>query len=224
MGSVVQFIGRTARLLFTPGKEFARIAPEPQSVKTVLTSWIIPWVLIMFIANVIGASIFGLRQESIVNDKPGEFHLYFPIWQIFLFTFPSFVQSVVMPFVMALGINMLAGFFGAQRDYVQALRTAAYVGTAAWLVGVFGPAWELNFVKLFPPPSLGLFVGVLWSIWLLFRALPPMMQCPSGKALLYTGAIVVTMLLPWRFALKTTFAIISSLYGAMPVDGRLPED
>ena len=90
----------------------------------------------MVIANVIAGMMFGvstadpnMRDRVVIADVPA-------------YALPLFAQSVLMPLVMAFVINILAGFFGGQRDYVQAVRTAAYAGTPAWLVGVFGPAWH----------------------------------------------------------------------------------
>ena len=54
-------------------------------------------------------------------------------------------------FVMALIIDALAGSFGGEKNPVQALKTAAYASTAAWLFGIF---------QLLPALGLLALVGV----------------------------------------------------------------
>jgi hypothetical protein len=199
----VKFGRRVVRLLLTPAKEFERIAPEPETIGAMLTGWIIPLTLLMVVGNVIGALAFGI--------SPGNrFGRFYPVLsEVPLLALPLLAQSVAMPFVMAFVINVLAGFFGGQRNYVQAVRTAAYVSTPAWLVGIFGPAWQLDVFKFIPPLSVGLFIGVLGSVYLLWRALPRMMKASSG--LFYAAAVSAVMFVLWIPALLVTFGLISAL-------------
>jgi hypothetical protein len=197
---------RVLRLLLSPAKEFERIASEIETIRAVIIGWILPLVSIMIVGNIVRAMVFG------IGDRTG-FGRFYPMAQeLPALALPLMAQSVAMPFVMAFVINMLAGFFGGHRDYVQAVRTAAYVGTPAWLVGIVGPAWQLDAFSLMPPLSVGLFVGVAWSIYLLWRALPRTMKSSYGaKALAYTAAVSAVMFVLWIPALLLTFAITSKL-------------
>lgn len=203
------FAGRVMRLLLSPAKEFARLAGEPETVRDVFLGWIVPLVTIMVIANFITAMIHGITTPA------PNLLLRLTLDQAPVYALPVLVQSLVMPFVMAVVITILAGFFGGQRDHVQAVRTAAYVGTPAWILGMFEPVWHLaSLLRIRPELGTGLVVGALWSVYFLFRALPPMMKSPSGKmTLLYTLATVVIMFVLWRSALHLTFDTISYLNG-----------
>jgi hypothetical protein len=86
---------------------------------------------------------------------------------------------------------------------------AAYVSTPAWLVGIFGPAWQLDVFKFMPPLSIGLFIGVLGSVYLLWRALPRMMKASSG--LFYAAAVSAVMFVLWIPALLVTYGLINAL-------------
>ncbi len=201
---------RVIRLMLSPAKEFVRLAEEPETVRDVFLGWILPLVSIMVVANFISAMVFGIDA---FKDSPLIIHL--PLSDAPAYALPVLVQSLVMPLVMAVVITILAGFFGGQRDHVQAVRTAAYVGTPAWLLGIFEPVWkQASLFRVTPVLSIGLIAGALWSIYFLFRALSPMMKSPPGKmTLLYALATVVIMFVLWRSALHLTFDTISYLNG-----------
>lgn len=115
--TIAKFLSRSACLLLTPAKEFARIAAEPETARKVTTAWVIPWVLIMLAANVVRAFIFGVAVEATINGEPGVF-LRVPLVAIEVpgLIVPLLVMSVVMPFIMAFVINSFARLFGSQRN------------------------------------------------------------------------------------------------------------
>jgi hypothetical protein len=197
---------RVGQLLLHPSAEFARLSSTPESVGTVFKGWILPLVSVMVVANLLVAVVFGI--SSFTGSVGMRWSI--PFAHLPRYALPVFVQSLVMPFVMAAVINLLAAPLGAQKSYLQALRTAAYVATPAWIVGIFGPAWhQTGFTSVAPPRSWALFIGAFWSIYFLFRALAPMMKTPPRRVLPYTAAVVAIMLVLWTLAMRTTFATIS---------------
>ena len=92
------------------------------------------------------------------------------------------ITTLVLTYLLGLGrhlrcgrsiINALAPTFGGQKDSVQALKTAAYAATAAWVGGV---------AQLIP--WLGWLIGLaaaVYSIYLLFLGLPHTMKAPADK-------------------------------------------
>ena len=48
----------------------------------------------------------------------------------------GYVIALVITFVLAMIVDVLAPSFGGQRDFVAALKLTAYSYTAAWLAGV----------------------------------------------------------------------------------------
>ena len=204
--SAASMLARIQRLLLKPSEEFARIADEPQTITGAITSWVMPLVALMVIINLIVVLALGI---PIGDDRmPADIVDLIPLG------LPVFVMSSLMPLVMGAVIAFLAKYFGGVSDFRQAVRTAAYAGTASWLVGIFGPIWRhTGVVELGPAQGLGTVIGMLWSTYLLFRALPPMMKAPQGqKSLLYTVAIVAVMLPIWIVVMKITFAIVSKLF------------
>src|SRR6202030_4022819 len=113
----------------------------------------------------------------------------------------TFVFSLLGLYIVSLIINGLAPTFGGARDQRQALKTAAYAFTPAWLAAVFGLLPVLSTL-------LGL-IAVLYGIYLLYLGLPAVMKAPAEKAVGYTVTVVLcTILLGIVF-----FALAASLGG-----------
>ncbi len=197
---------RVGRLLLHPCAEFARAGATTESINAVFAGWMLPLVSVMVIANVLVAAIFGI--SGFMSSTGVRWSI--PFANLPEYALPVFAQSLVMPFVMAAVINLLAAPFGAQKNYAQAVRTAAYVATPAWVVGIVGPAWhQSGFTSVAPPRSWALFIGAFWSIYFLFRALAPMMKAPARRVVPYTLVVVAVMTVLWTLAMRTTFGIIS---------------
>lgn len=197
---------RVGRLLLHPSAELARLSSTPEPIKTVFAGWMLPLVSVMIFANLSVAAVFGISGFT----DPTGVRWSIPLILLPEYALPLLAQSLVMPFVMAAVINLLATPLGAQKNYVEALRTAAYVATPAWIVGIFGPAWhQTGFTSVAPPRSWALLIGALWSIYFLFRALVPMMKVPPRRVMAYTLVVVAVMLALWTLAMRTTFGIIS---------------
>jgi hypothetical protein len=109
----------------------------------------------------------------------------------------SYALSLAGVYVFALVINALAPTFLGAKDDIQALKVAAYSSTAAWLAGVFMLVPVLGFLQI-----LG-----LYSLYLLYLALPLLMKVPEEKALIYTVIVIIAGL------------VIMALIGA--IGGRL---
>lgn len=211
---------RVKRLMLQPKEEFEIISKERETLAGAFFGWIVPFVSIMIIVNAIRAVTFGISSfdSKIIGDHIIEWS------NLPNLVLPVFVLSLLMPFVMALIINILAGLFGGQRDYIQALRTAAYCGTPAWIIGIFGQTWhKVDLVRIAPSPSVALFAGALWGVFLLYRALGPMMKARPDREWLYCLVVVVFMTGVWGVALSVTYGIISRLDTAWVVR-QYPDD
>ena len=77
--------------------------------------------------------------------------------------------------------------FGGQKNLDNAMRVSAYAPTAAWLAGVF------NII-----PFLGI-LGILglYSIYLLHTGIAALMKPPADKAVIYTIAVIVCVIVIW---------------------------
>lgn len=105
-----------------------------------------------------------------------------PVWALSSAVF-SYAMSLAMPFIMALIADALAPSFGGQKSQIQALKASIYGCTAGWLGGA------CLIVPIFG--GLGALAGSLYSLYLLFLALPKLMKVPEDKA---AGFVVVVLL------------------------------
>ena len=112
----------------------------------------------------------------------------------------SYVLALAGVYVMAYVIDFLAGTFGGQRNLASAMKVSAYAPTAGWLAGVFGLVPMLSILSL-----LG-----LYSIYLLHTGIAELMKPPANKAVVYTIAVIVVMIVIW---LVVGGAIIFALSG-----------
>src|SRR4029077_17776534 len=81
----------------------------------------------------------------------------------------TIVMAVVGVFLISLIINALAPTFGAEKNSAQALKVAISSYTPAWIAGVLHVLPMLSTVVL-------LLAG-LYSLYLLYLGLPPLMKC-----------------------------------------------
>ena len=180
-------IDRAKNIILKPTEEWTKIEPEAATVQSLYTGYIMPLAAIPIIAGAIGTLIFGIGGMGFMIRMS-------PV-AVIVGAVVQYAFALAGVYIMGLVINALADTFGAKKDEMQALKVAAYSGTAAWLAGVFG---------LFPPLALLAIVG-LYSLFLLYRGLPILMKAPADKALGYTASVVVVLLV-----VGIVFAALSS--------------
>jgi hypothetical protein len=162
---------RAQRLLLRPSEEWVQIADEPMTEGEIYRRWVMPLAAIPPVCTLFGSLLFGGAARP---------HLLPAIGGAVL----QYVLQLVGVFVTAMVIDILARKFGGARQDVQALKVAAFSGTAGWLAGVF---------NLIPALSLLSLLG-LYGLYLLYTGLPICMRAPKDKALAYTAAVLVVTL------------------------------
>jgi hypothetical protein len=98
----------------------------------------------------------------------------------------SYVLTLLSIFIAGKIIDALAPTFGASRNGLNAFRVAAYACTPGLVAGILG------IIPMLAP--LGLLAG-LYGIYLLYLGLLILMACPPEKAVGYTVACVLVMIL-----------------------------
>ncbi len=187
-------IGRAQRILLSPKTEWPVIAAEADTTAGIYKKYIAILAALgpvaMFLkSSLIGYSVFGLGTYR-ADIGSGLIHLVV-----------SYGLSLLAVYLFALIINALAPSFGAQKDSLLALKTAAYSMTAAWIAGIGNVL-----------PSIGVLIGLagaIYSIYLLYLGLPITMKAPPDKAAGYTAVcVIVGILLSW-----IVFAIAAGVVG-----------
>jgi len=167
-------IERVQAILLKPSPTWDVIEGEQTSVKALYTSYIMPLAAIGPVANAIGSVLFGVGALGIVIRAS-------PVSAI-LSAILSYVLSLIMIYVVALVIDGLAPSFNGQKNFIQALKVAAYASTAGWVAAIFG---------LFPALGILALLGALYGIYLFYLGLPKLMKNPADKTIVYMIVIAV---------------------------------
>jgi hypothetical protein len=167
-------IERVKKILLEPKKEWEVIASETVNTPELYKSYIIPLAAIGPVASIIGMSIVGMSIPV-----AGTFRM--PIASSIGSAVVQFVMSLAGVYVLALIVNLLAPNFNGEKNFIQALKLAAYSYTASWVVGIFMIVPTLGFLMI-----LG-----LYSLYLVYTGIPVLMKAPQEKSLGYTVAVVI---------------------------------
>ncbi|MEQ1581451.1 MAG: Yip1 family protein [Steroidobacteraceae bacterium] len=189
---VNKIIARAKAILLTPRTEWPVIAGEAATTQSIYTEYVLLLAALPSIAAFIKGTVFGYNTFIL-----GTYRMSVGAGLTSALT--SYVLSLIGIFVLALVIDALAPTFGATKDRVQAVKTAAYAYTAGWIggIGVLVPGIG----------TLIALAGGIYGIYLLYLGLPHTMKCPAEKA---TGYTVVTLI-----AAIVLYAVIGAVTGGI---------
>ncbi len=168
-------VDRVKKILLQPNAEWAVIASELTNTGTLYRTYIIPLAAIAPICGAIGWSLFGI-------SLPFTGSVRLPLTTALTNAAIMYALALVGVFLFAVIIDALAPSFGGQKNQVQALKVAAYSSTATWVGGVF---------TLVPALSVIALVCSLYSLYLLYAGLSPLMKSPKDKAVPYAIVIIL---------------------------------
>ena len=175
-------VTRVQNILLTPKTEWPVIAAEAETTSGLYTRYIL-------ILSALGPLAMFLKGTLIgTSTFIGTFRMDMGVgltWLVLIYAI-----GLVGIYVWSLVINALAPTFGAQKDSVQALKTAAYAATAAWVGGI---------AQLIPwIGGLIALAAAVYSVYLLYLGLPHTMKAPADRAAGYTAVtIIVAIILSW---------------------------
>ena len=190
---------RAKAILVNPKAEWPAIAAEPASVGSLYAGYIAVLAALPGIAGFINGSLIGFSMSGITVRTPVGAGIGRMLSTYFL--------SLLVVYVLALGVNALAPTFGAQKDNVQALKTIAYAWTASWLASV----------AIIVPWLGGIIVlaGAIYAIYLLYVGLPHTMKCPPEMAGRYTAVtVIIASVLTWLTGL-----LVAGMIGTADLSG-----
>lgn len=181
MNTLVQ---RVVNLIKSPKTEWPVIAGEPATINSLY----VPYVLILAAVGPV-ATLLGGGGSGFFRLSSG-FLLRAAAWQ--------YVASLIAVALFALVVNFLAPTFGGTKDTTQSFKTSVYASTAAWLGGIGG-------LLGFTLGGLLSLAGAIYSIYLLYTALPHTMKAPAEKATSYTVVTIIVCIV---------LAVLLSLLGS----------
>jgi hypothetical protein len=188
----MDIVERVQRLLRRPAVEWEVIDAEPHTVPELFTRYVMPLAAIPPVCAFLGYSVIGISNARLP--------LSYGVTHFVL----SYGLSIFSVYVLALAIDGLAQPFGGRKNFVQAMKVSAFAPTAAWLAGAF---------SLVPWVSILSLAGAVYSLYLLYLALPRLMKVPEQQALGYTTVVMLV-------ALVVTVAATALPYLAIPPSMR----
>jgi thiosulfate reductase cytochrome b subunit len=185
----MNIIERAKQIMLKPKDEWVVIDQESTSIKDLVTSYLIPLALIPTIASLIGYGFFF------------KFHSFgFGIKYAILY----FITYVGGAFLTAWVIDALAPSFGSTKDFRKALQLVIYAYTPMMVAAV---------VMIFPALSPIMLLAGLYSLYLVYLGLKPLMKTPDDKLTIY---FVVSLVV-----LVVVFFVISTILTRMIIGNPL---
>jgi Yip1 domain len=187
-----RLIERIKNIILTPKTEWPVIEAEPTSVAQLYNGYVTPMAAFAAVMSFVRLSVIGV-------SLPFGGTIRTPLANGLVSCVVTFILGLIGLYLVGFIINMLAPTFAGGRNQRQALKTAAYALTPAWL----GTA--LTFLPL--GTLLQLIAGI-YGIYVLYLGLPVMMRSPQDKAGGYTAAVVACTIL-----VGILFGVVGAMVG-----------
>jgi hypothetical protein len=190
-------VNRVVGIITRPRIEWADIEGEPATTQGLYTGYVMILAAIPVVIGLISALLAG----SLFNMFGGFFGVTLsPMWAI-ADAIVSYAVTLLMVYVMALLIDALAPSFSAIPNRMQAMKVAAYSGTAIWVASI---AMII--------PVLGWLVVIaaaVYTVFIIHVGLRTVMKAPEQSGVGYTAAVVV---------LSVVIAIIVNIVAHAPIN------
>jgi hypothetical protein len=167
-------VERVKNILLTPTAEWEVIKNEPHTVVDLFTRYVMILAAIPVVASFIGWSVVGNNLMGTTYRVPLAAGLANAV--------VTYVLTLGSVYAMALFIDFMAGHYQGERDFMQALKVAAFFPTSWWIAGI---------CSLLPGLAILSVVGGLHSLWLLYTGLGPLMEIPEDRRANYAGVVVL---------------------------------
>ncbi len=171
-------VERIKNILVNPKSEWGVIEKEETSVQELTVGYLLILALIPAIASLIGYWLVGYKVPF-VGHVGGTFAIGFRQGLL------AFISPVVSVFIAAYVIDLLATSFESQKDFRKAFQLVVYSYTASLVAGV-----------VMIVPSLGIIATLagIYSLYLLYLGLQPMMKTPENKVTTYFIVSLLVMI------------------------------
>lgn len=154
----MNLVERLKGILLAPKAEWPKIAAEPMTVQGIYTGWVMMLAAIGPLAMIVGFRSLG-------------------------FAIAQYVVMLVMTAVVALIIDLLAPYFGGQKDFVAALKLSAFSYTAAFVAGILNVLGTAG--------GLLILAASLYAWYTFYLGAPVLKKCAPEKALVFTIVVVI---------------------------------
>ena len=185
---------RFAGLMARPEQACDRLAGAAPEAHDVILRLVLPLSIVPPALAYIGGATFGWRLGG---GEP----LYIPADGLALISLAYFVALVTGFVSTALVASWMAGTYGARREFGAHLAFVALVGMPAILASVahLAPHAFVNMLLLIP--------ALIWSLYLLYRCLPPVLGTTPEQGILMASSLVAYVLVAFVSLLGITVVL-----------------
>lgn len=198
-GGRTALVDRIKGILLKPADEWPKIAAESATPGDLITRYAVPLAAIRPLASFIGGQLFGF-SALFVTVRPS-----------FLGGLTDAIRDYVVALVgvIALGLiaDALAPKFGGTANRTNAFKLAVYGMTAAWVAGI---------AFLIPGLRILALAG-LYSIYLIYLGVGPLMAVPEDKRAGFTAVTLVAT----AVVMVITMTVANALTGGLAAGGIL---
>jgi hypothetical protein len=185
----MNLIERAKKIITSPKDEWVVIDQENTSITDLIIKYLIPLALIPAIASFIGFWIFY---------KFGSFSFGIKYAVIYLITYIG--GALLAAYI----IDALAPSFASTKDFRKAFQLVVYSYT---------PMMVASIVLIFPSLGILVLIAGLYSLYLLFIGLKPMMKTPDDKTAVYfIVSLVVLIVVYFVISAVLTRIFIGNIY------------
>jgi hypothetical protein len=169
-------VDRAKNMIVTPKTEWQVAAAQTTPDSQVILGYVLPLAAIAALAGFIGLSVVGISVPLVGTTRFGiAVGLGTAVYNV--------VMAVVMVYVLAFIIDLLAPTFGAQKAGIsQALKVSVYAYT---------PVWIASIVTIIPQLGILVLIAAIYAIYLLYLGLQAVVNAPQEKAAGYTVVVVI---------------------------------
>jgi hypothetical protein len=185
----MNLIQRVKNIILTPKTEWSAIAQEKQSMTTVITSYVIPLVLVGAVATFIGYGLIGINYGLIRMSGMG--------WGIRMAVI-QVCSAIIGVIITAYAVDALAPSFGSEKNINKSAQLVAYGYTPAFIGAIF---------SIFPAIAIIGSLFSLYGIYLMYLGLGPMKKTPEDKRVVYLVVTIVVLIV--------VYAVIGIILGSI---------
>ena len=131
-------VARVQAILLRPKSEWEIIDREPATTQGLFTGYVCILAAIPAVCALIGGQIFGYGFLFV--------HVHPTLMDSIVSAVVSYLLALATTFILAFIIDALAPSFDGEKSQIQAMKVAAYAGTAGWVAGIFSLVPALAFI------------------------------------------------------------------------------
>ena len=187
-----KLFNRAKNIIVKPDDEWQVIKGETTSKNEVIINYAVPLLVLIAIASLIGSSITKL-------------HLGISFTSVLVSVVIVFIIQFTAMYLSAIIINELAPSFGSKKDINAAFKLVVYASTASYVASILG--------GLIPVLSVLFSILGLYSIYLFWTGITPMMETPDNKKVGY--------ILVWFLIIVAITLILGAFFRAIGIASML---